>query len=382
MISFLTTTTPLGRLLNRRAAGRTAVGIDVGSRAVKAVQLERPTGPDGRPRVVAATVRPRVGDGPLRADEAAAVAEGLVASGFLGDRVVLAAPGDALMVGPLELPPRGTQAPLDQLARMEVARNFRCPPESFELAWWEVPAGGRGGRGTQALAVAMPHAGADALLDAVERPGLTVAALDAGPVALVRACRPALAGKGITAVLDLGWGPATLSLVYQGVLTFGRRIPEGAFGPLQGSLGTALGVEPDVAAYLLAEVGLTGRAADGPVDAGGPGSDDEADPVEMPADGGRLLAGFVDTLARELLLSFAYAGHQYPDAAVAELLLVGGGAGLAGLAPLLASTLGVEVRAVAPADVAECEPSLRGVCSSPALTLALGLAMRELEGVK
>jgi Tfp pilus assembly PilM family ATPase len=376
MISFISPG-PIGRLL-RRGSSRTAVGIDAGTRSFKALQLERTRA--GKARVVAAAVKPRIPvDGALSAgavssNESDALALALSSAGFSGQRIVLAAPSDAVLVTPLELPPRSSNAPLDQLARMEIARNFRCAPDSFEMSWWEMPAGMRGGRGTEALAVAFPHARADSLLDAFEHPGLEVEAIETEQTAIIRACKPMLAENDVTAILDLGWGPATLGFIHHQTLTFSRRIPEGAIAPLHANLCKTLSVDADVVDYLLGEVGVAIAAPGGEAHSG-----ERNEAVEMPDEGARLVATFAETLVKELFLSFSYATHQYPDTAVSKLLLVGGGAGMAGLAARLASTLGVEVTKVAPADVTECDSSLLGVCASPAMTLALGLAMRELE---
>ncbi|MDB5295950.1 MAG: hypothetical protein JWO31_1933, partial [Phycisphaerales bacterium] len=112
----------------RRAAKPLPIGIDVGTRAVRAIQVAGETGPGGRPRIVAALARPRQGTGPMSVGETAALVAALTAAGFVGRAAVLAAAPADTMVGPLELPPRASGAPLDQLARMELARNFRCAP--------------------------------------------------------------------------------------------------------------------------------------------------------------------------------------------------------------------------------------------------------------
>jgi Tfp pilus assembly PilM family ATPase len=387
MMITLSSPGPIGRLL-RRGSSRTAIGIDAGSRSFKAIQLQRMRG--GKARVVAAAVRSRNLETPVSNNASAAnasanaapaspavtssdaieLANALGASGFSGNRLVLSAPADAVLISQLELPPKTSQAPHDQLARMEVARNFRCTPDSFEMAWWEMPAGMRGGRGTEAMSASLPHAKADALLDAFENPGLEVDAIETQQSAILRACKSVLLDRGVTAILDLGWGPATLTFSLQEKLTFSRRIPEGALGALHSSLCKTLAIEADVADYLLTEIGVNNDVIP---------ARDEADRVEMPEEGLRLVTTFTDTLVKELSLSFSYATHQYPEHAVGKLLLVGGGAAMAGLAHRLSGALGVDVVPIAPADIAICDPSLLGLCSSPGMTLALGLAMRELE---
>jgi len=346
------------------ATGRLPIGIDIGTHRVKAVQVERR--PDGVTRIVAATSRPRAA-GAFTADEAAAVTEALRSASFqTRSAVVAAAPADAL-VSSLELPPRSSNAPLDQLARMEVARNTRMTPDAFELAWWELPQGGRNARTTRALAVAVAHDKANTLLDAVESAGLDVAALDLEPAALVRACRAALAPDGITAVLDLGAGPASLTFVLREIPTFYRRLPELSIGALLADLGQRLSIERDVAEFLLAEIGVEHDA--------GRVRTRDGEAVELPDEGRRIVSGFADAMVRELTLSFDYAAHMYPDSAVSRLLLVGGGAATAGLLQRLAQSLPVDVRRASPTELIECDAGLQATCSSPAFTLALGLAL-------
>ena len=198
-----------------------------------------------------------------------------------------------------------------------------------------------------------------------EKRGLEITAIDAEPLALARACTPALAATGMTAILDMSWGPASLSLIHQGIVTFNRRIPDGAMGPLHASLGTTLGLEHDVIEYLLDEES-SGTAT----------SNEQSAP--MPDVGSRLISSFVDAVVKELSLSFNYASNQYPHAEVSKLLLVGGGASMKDLATCLAALLKIEVVRVSPAELAACEPAMLSLCASPAMTLAFGLALRAL----
>ena len=57
------------------------------------------------------------------------------------------------------------------------------------------------------------------------------------------------------------------------------------------------------------------------------------------------------------------------------LLLIGGGAGIPGLSQYFHSTLGVEVRSVAPGDLVENSPRVSTKVGHPAMTVAVGLAM-------
>ena len=340
---------------NAKNAHAMPIGLDVGSRYVKAIQFapyssglrvvaaamvsrtveesvaspvagapEVPVTPDRRtktPGSVKAAPAQIFHTGPLTADEIQTLRDVLARSGFEGDRVVLAAPPAVLLQSVLELPPRSSQAPIEQIARLELARSHKCAPDSFEMGCWDLPPVAAGqsvkaGKGTLVMAVGYPHAAADPILDAFDAAGLQVVALDAAPCAIARACAPAavLVGPegGMTAILDLGWSAASLSLIHCGAIIYGRVLADGGLGTLHHTLVRRLNLELDVVDYLLTEVGLSVRL---PV-----GDDDQTDPngeeaIDLPEDARGLLAAHIDGLVRELLASFSYASRQYPHCA-------------------------------------------------------------------
>jgi Tfp pilus assembly PilM family ATPase len=386
------------RGLRKTKTRRTPIGLDVGSRFVKAIQFEPySTGL----RVVAAALVPRAnaangpaseahakrqkgpdkaaqettaGDGTFNADEARKLSDILVRAGFEGNRLVVAAPPKALLQSVLELPPRSSSAPLDQLARLELGRAHRCAADVFEMGCWDLPpvAAGqsaRAGKGTTVMAVGYPHAAANALLDAFESAGLLVEAIDAAPCALARACAPAISTVGpeggMTAILDIGWSAATLILLHCDAVIYGRTLGDAGLGTLHATLTRRLNLEPDVTEYLLTEVGLSATLPD---EATG------EDAVGLPDDARGLLAAHVEAVVRELLASFSYAARQYPEAPIARLLLVGGGAAIPELGGHISAVLGVDAQPVLPTEVASYDASLIGLCGSPVMIAATGLA--------
>src|SRR4051794_17457208 len=102
------------------------IGLDIGSRWVKAVQLA------GRgesrslhaaavlPTPVVPSVKDPVAEAEMLQTIAARLSSQLVRQGFHGRDVVVAAPAHRLEADLLELPPRGSGAPLDDLARVEI----------------------------------------------------------------------------------------------------------------------------------------------------------------------------------------------------------------------------------------------------------------------
>jgi Tfp pilus assembly PilM family ATPase len=362
-------------MTKRSKKTRSPIGLDIGARRVKAVQLE-PTKGDAAPtssgwRVAAATSFDRATPGqPVTADEALRLADTLDRLGFTGTRVVLAAPSDKLISGMLELPKSGGQIPLDQIARVELARTNKVPPESFEMGCWELPVAAKAGKAVQVMAVGYPHADATQLLDLVENAGLDAVALDVRSCTLTRACAAIVAPPpGITALLDLGWGTSSLVLVYSNMVVYVRALTEMGVDHIYDMFAKRLKLETELSDYLLAEVGLR-EAANSKHNS----SETSTDRIAMPSEARSLLANYADGLVRELLVSFSYAARQYTDASVTRLLLMGAGASIPGLGEHLAKELSLETTSVCPRDLIECPPGLLEACSSPELTPALGLA--------
>lgn len=353
-----------------RQSGLGPIGLDVGPRTLKAVQA-RPAG-NGCWRIEAAALVPRAEPGvPLSARELERFLGVLDRRGFTGVEFAIAAPPEAVLSGALELPARSAGVPIEQIARAELARTHQRDPMSFEMAFWDVPAPSRAGDGTHVMAVGCPHEGAEAVLKVFDSVGLDVSSVDVRPCCLARACVPlAHPAPAMTAILELGWTRGLLVLMHQGVVVYERTMEESALEALHAAVRTQLDAGPDIADYLL---GTTEPPpAPAPRRRAGEGLGRAA----------RLVSAFVDGLARELSLSLGYIAGRYPTpgGAVEQLLLVGGGATLPGLAPCLTQRLNLEARPVTPADLALVPPDLLAACSSPALVTALGLAQRRRGG--
>jgi Tfp pilus assembly PilM family ATPase len=379
---------------------RSAIGLDAGARSVKAIQFARDRFGDGTWRVAAAAEVPREAGsqdpaaGQPAASQTMAPAKAAVLSpaevgrliatlerqGFDGSDVVLAVPNDRVFSSMLELPPRSSNAPLEQIARVEMARAHRLPPDGFEMGSWDLPAAARATRQTHVMAAACTHSDAAALMDPFEAAGLTVTALDVKAAALARACGPLLDADagGITGLVDLSWTAATLSLMYQGVVIYGRTLGDSGLHKLYATLTGRLGLDGEVIDYLLSDTGLAaGHEKPGAADAPAP-SAAVARKTKNATDAAGLIAAHFEAAVHELQVSLSYAQHQYPDTPLSRLLVVGGGACIRGVTEHLRRTLGIEALAVAPTDVATCPAHLSGPCSSPALTAALGLAQFDL----
>ena len=333
------------------------IGVDIGGRNTKIVQLR---GKPGRWSISAAAciMRDNPG-GPVERSDIVQLSNLLAGSPFKGRRVVLAVPFSQLLTGIMELPPRSSGAPVEQLARDELARMHRCESNSFELACWDLPAPARAGGATYVMAAGFSHEKADELMDIVEAEGLDVYALDVHASVVSRACSPLLEGvTGIAAILDLGWDQADLVLLHQGVIVYERKLVKCGIGSVIDALGRELKLHHEKAEDLVRRVGLHPECPD-------------VTPVFCQVVNLAVNA-YCEALVEEMRIPLSYLANQYPDASPETLLLIGGGARIPGLERKLNSVLDFYVRTVLPGDIVKCSPNIEAQFG-PSLTAAVGL---------
>ncbi|HTL31337.1 MAG TPA: pilus assembly protein PilM [Tepidisphaeraceae bacterium] len=338
---------------------RSPIGLDVGSRTVKAVQLSRA---GGQWQISAAAAFPRaLPDAQISAMEVRRMIDVLYRHNFHGRDIVLATPPLRLLDGTLELPKSGPDTSgLDQIARMEFARLQKCEPGAMEMGYWQLPAGPRAHQATRVMAMGCLHRDVEPLIDLYESEGLRVTGLDVEACALLRASTTRLADhKSLTGLFDLGWSCSRLAVVHQDTIVFSRVLGDSGMCSLLTSIQKHLGIDAAMADHVLGKMGLNAPA------------DEESDPI---ADARRTLTAHFDTMVQELKISFSYATQQYPDAALQRLVIAGGGAGIAGVIQHLSSLIGTEVVTIAPKDLLKAPPALLARIDTPALTLATGLA--------
>jgi len=305
-----------------------SIGLDVGSRWVKAAQLSRSG--DGW-RLAACAAFPRiVPDAVPAADELRQIASILKRQGFVGRDVILPAPGDKLRSGILELPAKAAGVPMEQIARAEFGRVQKLDVSAAELSWWELPASSRTAKGTVVMTVAYPYADAEPHVNAFEEAGFRVRAIDTPTSAIARGCLPLAKGKRSFGALDIGASAGVLVLVRDGVVVYERRIPEAGIARLTTTLEERLGAGREAAEYVIGQVGL--------------GSSTDVASAERFAEARGLIARHVEAAVSEVHRTLAYASHQYADAAVETLLLCGGGACIPGLCEHVAARVETEVR--------------------------------------
>ena len=346
-------------------SSRTVIGVDIGRHTIKAAQLQ---GCGGRYRIYGLLLLPRPQpENEIGAEDALAIKKSLKRQGLSGGRIAIAAPERMLLRTTVEVPCKVTGVAAEQVIRMELSRLHNVAVDSFELAHWEIAAS-NARPVTQTLALGCPHAAADALLDIFDGVGFRVAALDVRGAAVARACSPLLLPPPqITAIVDLGWRSTSVLFVCGRSLVYERSVQGAPMGDLTAKFTEVFGLEPGSAYQIIGTIG--------------PGPDEPAgqyDPQSLDMIRKHMRTHF-DKLLDELRVPLSYANHQFPGEGVKRLLLIGGGAGVPGLAPYFEARLGIEVKRGAPSDLVEGPPELSAKASNPALTCALGLA--QFEGI-
>lgn len=340
---------------------RSPIGLSLGSRSIRAVQL------DGAGRIVAAAILPRRSPAtPVDAAELQRLDAVLARQGFTGRHVVLAAPAQMVVSAVMELPPRRSGAPVEEIARLELERSVRGEPQPMEMAIWDLPTPARARDATHVMAVACRRGDAESLLTLFDPVGLEVVALDVHAAALTRAMHRWLSpGQDIAAAVDLGWSTARVVVWHQQTVVYERTLADLGLGAIAAELTAQVQLPPDVADNLLREMELGGAdvAAMGRRSSG------------AMHDARSIVTARFSTLAQEVARSIDYASHQYPAATGRRLVLTGAGAGIPGLAQLVHHGASLEPAVIGPADLMDHDARLVDRCRSPELTTAAGLAM-------
>lgn len=357
-------------------AGRTAIGLDIGTSGVRVAQLRFGRG---------AVTLERFGqvalpDGAVRDGEVADPAAVAVAIRQLwahtrvsGKKVLLGVASGRVIVRQVDL----AWLPPSELRRslpFQVADILPMPVEAAVLDFYplqELPRGDGVGRAVRGLLVAASRETVDATVQAVQRAGLTPMSVDLTSFAILRALGPGsdgsadggAAGEDPEALVDVG-AKVTNVVVHQGgVPRFVRILPMGG-QHVTDAVAERAGLPPQQAEALKHELGL--------------GLGPHAFTAEGQA-AARAVEDATSALVGEVRTSLTYYAAAGAAAPVNRIVLTGGGARLAGLPERLQAAadvpvvLGTPIAALRLGATGLSEEQLREV--SPLTTVPVGLAL-------
>jgi Tfp pilus assembly PilM family ATPase len=342
------------------------IGLDIDDHEVRAVQLRE--GANGI-EVQAWAAFPRLhGDTDNQAgtaalpeqDEMRWVSSILARRGFLGHCVSCAPRTRDCTQHVIELPPPESGAPLDQLARVEIARERKCAPGDFELGMWSLPQRGRSNE-TMAVAVAKPVV--EHILEKYGQGDLDAVGIDLPELAIMRGVQDTSslslpqAEAHIDAVLHVGWNSALAVVTLGQRIVYVRRIEKGACH-VWSQACDRFGLSPNSA-----------RAVMGDYET--PEHSEELDKVRSAC-----WSTLAKVLAPELDVAFAYVSHSFRMAPLGQVVMSGYGAMNPTLHAKLDEILGIPVACSAPSALLDSIAHPNHETLAARLTLAYGLAAR------
>jgi type IV pilus assembly protein PilM len=313
---------------------RSFVGIDLGAKSNKVVQIERtPAGWRLTHAAQVATPKDAVKEGIVvdAPTVTAALQEALRKAGTTASSAVIGVSGGAVTVRNVRIP-KMADATLRKSIRFEASRYV---PSSIGDSYIEFEIIGDAPENQMdVLIVASPTELVNSKIETVEATGLEVEVVDVESFAAYRAIiesEPAVvAGHNAIAMVDIGASSANVSIVAHGNFAMTRSIPA-AGQTMTDALRNYFKLSEEDAEEGKSQLDLTALAQG-------------AKPVENPPL--RVLQPHVDELVREIRRSLNYYQSQQVDgvapAPVTKVILTGGGSCLKGLAAYMGNKLGVE----------------------------------------
>jgi type IV pilus assembly protein PilM len=375
-------------LLPKLSSASVSIGLDIGSSAIKLVQLQETksgialykagSAPTPREAVKAGVVTD-----PLAV--AKAIQSLLEALQVEGGQVTAGVAGPTVVVREVPLPVMS-----DRQLRKSIqweARNYISFPVEDSVVEFQVTDRPAPGEGTQmrVMLVAAPRDMVDSQVEAVEVAGLDPVAVEIQPFAMMRGI---LAGDGshsgegeTTAVLGMGAAYTDITIMKDGAFVLTRMIPI-AGDAFTEAIKNALDIDTEEANQLK-ETAMQVVSSE----------EERAtlDPAAQQAS--RAIEPLLDEIIREVRRSLAYHDYQQqaPDAGSGDLgvnriLLSGGSAKLPRINEYFMSQLGVPVEVVS--IFGNGQLRAHGVnqeylqSHAPTLLVGAGLALRELRGSK
>ncbi len=340
---------------------RSPICLDIGSRQIKAVQMQYT---NGRWQVAAQSVIRKTPDEiAARSFDGQRLRGILQRQGFTGDKVLVLPPVGVLRVSPLELP-RNTQGPQrDQVARVEFARENRIDGDAFEMAWWPLPEPGRATGVTHALAVGIEHEDVTALLDELQRAGLIPVRVDAAVSAYmdVVAHHPD-GGRAIDAVVDIGWDETRIGVLVEGKAVYERRIAELGLRHTHEQLRQRHRYDEQLLDCLL--------------DSNHAGA--EQVPANLVQAIESRMAAVFNRAGDETRVAMEYAQHRYPQHELGWAFVIGGAAELPGCIKSFSQNANVRAALVRPQDLTRGDSHQTAATGGSAGTLSTAAILSEV----
>ncbi|MBC7807760.1 MAG: type IV pilus assembly protein PilM [Akkermansiaceae bacterium] len=355
------------------------VGIDIGSSALKAIQVE-PTR-DGFRVIRAAQQKTPVGairDGVVQDRDAVAnaIRQMLKAANITANSAVIAVSGPTVFVRQIQLP-KMPDAAMKRSIPYEAGRFISSNVDDSSIAYEILGPADEDPNLLNIMLVAAPKEMVESRIAAVERAGLDVVSADLESFALIRSLIETQYARyndgNLRALVDIGAGHTEVTILLGTRFQLTRAVSI-AGDTFTDALKNQLRVDVAEAETRKAELDLNVLIQ---------GSDNPQD-YEAP----RAVQNVIDELLREVRRSIVFYQSQLPEGTpqqnISEMILAGGSAQMMGLAQYVTARLGLEARVGDPFENPGIEAAPEAMqwlrTQAPRLGCVLGLAMKDFMG--
>jgi len=356
-----------------RERGKTPIGIDLGSRAVRAVQLTRS---GSRWQVIAAGASAipmdlAIGSVEHAKAQAQALVNVLENTSIQGRQAVVALPSSQLQCKNLRLPPMPPNE-LRSAVEWEAADRLKLG-NTYQIQFFDAGEVRQGEELRQEIILlAVPTSVLDQQISLMNACGLKLEAIDVDATALsnmAQACSKPHSDQ-VQLVVDVGAAGSSVLVARQGRVMFFKRSEIGG-RQFEDAIATQFNISPSEASQLLTQRSTT-DSEQAPI----VGNGRRVHTAQAIEDAIRPL---ITELCKEVGRCLRYQGVTFRGQRADEALLTGGGAADSLLSTLLAGETGLTVKPLAPAahiDWSHIGESLLAVHPLDCWTVAAGLALR------
>jgi len=336
-------------------------GLDIGSRALKVVQVEKS---GDKYRLVALGIAPAPAGGILSeaAHDLTSLSESIkklrADAKITTNNVAVALPEDKVFTRVIEMPPL-TEDELASAIKWEAEQYIPIPLAEVSIDYQIVSKPDKGeDKKMEVLLVAAPKQLIEKHLRVLENAGLRAVSLETEIVAIARSVAPP--DSTPTLVVDLGARATDMAIVDSGQIVFTRSI--GTAGEaLTRAVASQLKLEPAQAEEYKKAYGV--------------------DPAQLEGKVKGAIGPIIDVVVKEMEKALEFYRSKHAENPVKRVVLTGGTAGLPEVVSLIAQKLGIEVQLADPFARLEKEEEIIAKLpegAAPLYAIAIGLALKEV----
>jgi type IV pilus assembly protein PilM len=332
------------------------VGIEIGSTAIKLVQLRRVNSTYNLVAFGTAQLPPNLSqsDSKLDMQKVANILAQLVKSSRVATKnVATALPGSAVFSTVIKMPPM-SQSELAQAVKYQAEQNIPLKIEDVRIDW-QVIRENPNTKESAVMVVSAPNQKVSRMMELFGMADLEVVYLETSPIAVARALSNP--SDPLVMIVDFGAAGTELSVVENGVVSHVRSLPAGG-AAMTRAIAQNLGLDDAQAEQFKRKFGLSQDKLEGQVS--------------------KAMHPIISNITAEIQRSIKFYSEQY-GGNIQKIVLTGGGAKMPEMISYLKSLLGIEVVYGNPWTKVKYQPDVENQLSQLAFEFAevVGLAMRE-----